>query len=74
MLIVSTPKGCVYAKISIMKLGTQDAQFTITVAITACVMKEFRCHEAEIEESKKAGSHQESNPGHLWLETPVFCH
>ena len=23
---------------------------------------------------KKAGSHRESNPGHLWLETPVLCH
>ena len=30
-----------------------------------------RCYE---EESEKAGSHQESNLGHLWLEPPVFCH
>ena len=23
---------------------------------------------------KKAGSHRELNPGHLWLEPPVLCH
>ena len=41
---------------------------------TSCLMleiNEFRCYEAKIEESekkvKKAGSRQESNPGHLWL-------
>ena len=28
----------------------------------------------KIEESEKAGSHRESNPGHLWLEPPVLCH
>ena len=28
-------------------------------------INEFRCYEAKIEESEKAGSHQESNPGHL---------
>ena len=27
---------------------------------------EFRCDEAKIEESEKAGSCRESNPGHLW--------
>ena len=32
------------------------------------------CYEAKIEESEKAGSHLESNPGHLWLELPVLCH
>ena len=37
-------------------------------------INEFRCYEAKIEESEKAGSHQESNPGHLWLEPPVLCH
>ena len=26
------------------------------------------------ERSEKAGSRQESNPGHLWLELPVLCH
>ena len=30
-------------------------------------IKEFRCYEAKIEESEKAGSCWESNPGHLWL-------
>ena len=39
-----------------------------------CVIKEFRCYEAKIEESEKAGSRWESNPGHLWLEPPVLCH
>ena len=33
--------------------------------------KGFRCYEAK---SEKAGSPQESNPGHLWLEPPVLCH
>ena len=28
-------------------------------------VKEFRCYEGKIEESEKAGSRQESNPGHL---------
>ena len=35
------------------------------------------CHEmlqVKIEESEKAGSCWESNPGHLWLEPPVLCH
>ena len=33
-------------------------------------IKEFRCYEAKIEESEKASSRRESNPGHLWLEPP----
>ena len=37
-------------------------------------IKEFRCYEAKIEESEKAGSRWESNPGHPWLEPPVLCH
>ena len=37
-------------------------------------INEFRCYEAKIEESEKAGSRRESNPGHLWLEPPVLCH
>ena len=32
---------------------------------------EFTCYEAKIEESEKAGSCQESNPGHLWLDPPL---
>ena len=43
----------------------------------SCLMleiNEFRCYEAKIEESEKAGSRQESNPGHLWLEPPVLWH
>ena len=34
-------------------------------------VNEFRCYEVKTEESEKAGSHRESNPGHLWLEPPV---
>ena len=38
------------------------------------LINEFRCYEVKIKESEKASSHQESNPGHLWLELPVLCH
>ena len=34
-------------------------------------IKEFRCYEAKIVESEKAGGCQKSNPEHLWLELPV---
>ena len=37
-------------------------------------INEVRCFETKIEESEKADSHQESNPGHLWLEPSVLCH
>ena len=30
-----------------------------------------RCYEVKTEESEKAGSRRESNPGHLWLEPPL---
>ena len=30
------------------------------------IINEFRCYEAKVEESEKASSHRESNPGHLW--------
>ena len=36
----------------------------------SCLKLECRCYVAKIEESEKAGSRQESNPGHLWLEPP----
>ena len=36
------------------------------------LVREFRCYEVKIEESEKAGSRWESNPGHL--ELPVLCH
>ena len=34
---------------------------------TNCLVskEKFRCYEAKIEEREKAGSHRESNPGHL---------
>ena len=37
-------------------------------------INEFRHYEVKIVESEKAGSHQESNPGHLWLEPLVLYH
>ena len=37
-------------------------------------INELGCYEAKIEESEKVGSRWELNPGHLWLEPPVFCH
>ena len=37
-------------------------------------IKKFRFYEAKIEESEKAGSCWELNPGHLWLEPPVLCY
>ena len=33
-------------------------------------IKEFRCYEVKIEESEKASSCQELNPGYPWLELP----
>ena len=42
--------------------------------VSLFIINEFRCYEAKIEESEKAGSRRESNPGHLWLEPPVLCH
>ena len=37
----------------------------IRVGIEETKNREFRCYEAKIEESEKAGSRRESNPGHL---------
>ena len=34
----------------------------------------IRCYKAKIEESEKAGSRRELNPGHRWFEPPVLCH
>ena len=46
----------------------------ISVKIISVLINEFRCYEAKIEESEKAGSRRESNPGHLLLDLPVLCH
>ena len=54
-----------------------DVQQKIIMLQSSCLMleiKEVQCYEAKIEESQKAGSHREPNPGHLWLEPPVLCH
>ena len=46
-----------------------------TVQVVALAeINEFRCYEARIEESEKAGSSLELNPGYHWLELPVLCH
>ena len=44
-----------------------------TTLQTAHVTINDDVNEAKIEESEKASSRQESNPGHLWLELPVLC-
>ena len=46
----------------------------LLIAKILCMIKEFRCYEAKIEESEKTGSCWESNPEHLWLEPSVLCH
>ena len=47
----------------------------VSVSISnSLAVKEFRNYEAKIEESEKAGSRRESNPGDLWLEPPVLCY
>ena len=48
--------------------------FSEHLASATLEIKEFRCYEGKIEESEKAGSHRELNPGYLWLEPPVLCH
>ena len=35
--------------------------------------EKFRCYEAQIEESEKAGSRRESNPGHLARVLSITC-
>ena len=45
----------------------------LTAAVTQSILPHAGC-EAKIEKSEKADSHQESNPGHLWLEPPILCH
>ena len=47
---------------------------TIVSSRLCAVINEFRCYEVKIEESEKAGSRRESNPGHLWLQPPVLSH
>ena len=45
--------------------------------VTTCykrVINEIGGYEAKTEESEKAGSRRDMNPGHLWLEPPVLCH
>ena len=59
-------------------LGLISFALSIEVYLRAsCLMLEinkFRCYETKIEESEKASSHRELNPGHLWLEPPVLGH
>ena len=48
--------------------------FSEHLASAMLEIKELRCYEGKIEESEKASSHRELNPGHLWLEPPVLCY
>ena len=48
--------------------------YTLLHSVMHSVRVNKLSYEAKIEESEKAGSRQESNPGHLWLEPPVRCH
>ena len=50
------------------------ANFSACKSYLKLQINELGCYEAKIEESEKAGSRRELNPGHLWLEPPVFCH
>ena len=54
--------------------GVWIASYLLRVSCLMLEVNEFRYYEAKIEESEKAGSRQESNPGYLWLEPPVLCH
>ena len=46
--------------------GLNHASFLLLRTLASHWNKEmFRCYEAKIEESEKAGSRRESNPGHL---------
>ena len=45
-----------------------------TLLLESWFREKFRCYEATIEESEKAGSRWESNPGDLWLVQPALCH
>ena len=51
--------------VSVEMPGMQTTRLTL-------IIREFKCYEVKIEESEKAGSHWESNPGHLWLEPLVL--
>ena len=60
-----------------VSITVQPKFLEITCNPVSCLtleINEFRCYEVKIEESEKAGSRRESNPGHLRLEPPVLCH
>ena len=59
-----------FLKCPVPNVTTMPAILTIDTFFTNLLIG---CYEAKVEESEKAGSHWESNPGHLWLEPPVLC-
>ena len=65
------PGSC--SQMNIMDDKTNNLCLMLRVSCLKLKINDFRCYEAKIEESEKAGSRQESNPGHLWLEPPVLC-
>ena len=47
-------------------MSTRDVDgFNTTINCTYCSLQKFACYEEKIDESEKAGSHQELNPGYL---------
>ena len=51
--------------ISSLVEGEELAQYVLRTLASRWNKEKFRCYEAQIEESEKAGSRRESNPGHL---------
>ena len=58
---------CCISKVS------RNSFVTLYISVYVYSWKEFRCFEAKIEESEKAGSHREWNPGHLaWAASALL--
>ena len=49
-------------------------KLTVHCSNTCNKMRNLDVMRRKLGKMKKVGSHQESNPRHLWLEPPVLCH
>ena len=58
----------------LIEVISMKANVCVLIGSKRLELNKFRCYDVKIEESEKAASHQESNSGHLWLESPVLCH
>ena len=67
-------RNFMWTKSGLSKQGVHSHICMLRASCLTLEINEFKCYEAKIEESEKAGSRQESNPGHPWLEPPVLCH